>query len=70
MIIVQKIGECERRYSDAGVKIRQVETGTLWNDAINVAPCVFTYEETEIPIDHDQDIEDSDALSILLGEGT
>lgn len=54
MIITEKVSAlCERRYSDNGVKIRQVETGTLWNDAVDVIPCQFTYEETDEPIEVD-----------------
>lgn len=57
-----------RHWSDEGVKIRQVETDTLWNDAINVLPCAYTYEETDIPID-DEDVDDSEALAIITGGG-
>ena len=53
-----------RHWSDAGVKLRQIETDTLWNDAVDVLPCAFTYEETDIPVD-DEDIDDSEALRII-----
>ncbi len=54
MIIIEQVSAlCERRYSDNGVKIRQIETGTLWNDAVDVIPCKFTYEETDEPIEVD-----------------
>lgn len=66
MILIEDLGICERRYSDNGVKIRQVETNTLWNDAINVKPCRFTYEETSEPID-DVDLTDEEALAIIMG---
>lgn len=39
-------------YSDSDVKILQVETQRIYDDAIDVIPCRFTYEETNIPIDH------------------
>ena len=58
-----------RHWSDAGVKIRQIETDTLWNDAVDILPCAFTYEETDIPID-DEEIDDSEALAILTGGAT
>lgn len=51
MIIIKDLGLCECRYSDNNVKIRQIETNTLWNDAINVKPCQYTYEETNEPLD-------------------
>lgn len=66
MIIVETIGNCERRYSDQGVKIRQIETDTLWNDAVNAIPCRFTYEETDIPID-DEPIDPQEALDAIFG---
>lgn len=66
MIVIENLGTVERRYSDQGVKLRQVETGTLWNDAINVPPCPFTYEETDIPCDPEE-LTAEEALEILLG---
>ena len=66
MIIIENMGNVERRYSDQGVKLRQVETGTLWNDAVNVPPCPFTYEETDIPCDPEE-LTAEEALEILLG---
>jgi hypothetical protein len=32
--------------------IKQVETGALYEDAVDVIPCKYTYEETDIPIEH------------------
>lgn len=66
MIIIENLGNAERRYSDQGVKLLQVETGTLWNDAINVPPCPYTYEETDIPCDPEE-LTAEEALEILLG---
>lgn len=66
MIIIENLGNAERRYSDRGVKLRQVETGTLWNDAINVPPCLYNYEETDIPCDPEE-LTAEEALEILLG---
>lgn len=40
-----------RYYSDAGMMIRQVETGILYSEAVDVIPCRYTYEETDIPIE-------------------
>ena len=59
MIIVEILETRERRYSDQGVYIRQVETGALYEDAVDVIPCNYTYEETDIPIeDEEANIED------------
>lgn len=40
-----------RHYSDLDLKIRQVETGIIYDDAVDVLPCKYTYEETDEPID-------------------
>ena len=39
-----------RHYSDAGMMLRQIETGHLYEDAVDRFPCKWTYEETNIPI--------------------
>lgn len=40
-----------RHYSDIDMKIRQVETGKIYDDAVDRYPCKWTYEETDIPIE-------------------
>lgn len=40
-----------RHYSDLSLKIRQIETGIIYDDAVDVIPCRYTYEETDEPID-------------------
>ena len=54
MIIVELVddGTRERRYSDKDVMIKQIETGDLYEDAVDVIPCKYTYEETDVPIEH------------------
>lgn len=37
-------------YSDAGMMMRQIETGRLYEDAVDRIPCRYTYEETDKPI--------------------
>lgn len=37
-----------RHYSDQGFKILQVETGILYEEAIDILPCKYHYEETNI----------------------
>ena len=53
MIIVELVDNDtrERRYSDKNVMIRQVETGILYEDAVDVIPCRYTYEESDVPIE-------------------
>ncbi len=48
MIIEEKLNEqFVRRYSDKKVKIKQVETGILYDEAVDLIPCQYTYEETD-----------------------
>ena len=71
MIQTEMIGERILHYSDQNMKIRQVETGKLYEDAIDVMPCQYTYEETDIPIPvYDEEIDENEALNIILGSGT
>lgn len=68
MIQTEMIGERILHYSDQNMKIRQAETGKLYEDAIDVMPCPYTYEETDIPIPvDDEEIDDNEALNIILG---
>ena len=68
MIQTEMIGKRILHYSDKNMKIRQVETGILYEDAIDVMPCRYTYEETDIPIPvEDEEIDDNEALNIILG---
>lgn len=53
MIIVELVDDetRERRFSDKQVKLLQVETGNLYDDAIDVIPCRYTYEESDVPVE-------------------
>lgn len=53
-----------RTYSDAGVMMRQVETGVEYDVAIDVEGAPYTYIEAAEAAD---DIPDSDALAIITG---
>lgn len=52
-------------YSDTGMMLRKVETGELYEDVLDYIPCIYTYEETDIPIETELTAEQ--ALDILLG---
>ena len=45
--------ELVRTYSDAGFKIRQLETGAIYADAIDVLPLRYSYEETDIRLEEE-----------------
>lgn len=42
-----------RHYSDKGVMLRQVETGILYGEPIDIEGAPFTYEETDELIEKD-----------------
>lgn len=56
--------EFQKTYSDMGYKIKQIETGILYDEAIDIIPCAYTYEETDIPLG---EIEDNIATLEALG---
>jgi hypothetical protein len=53
MIVTEMIDDRIRHYSDRGMKISQVETGKLYEDAVDIVPCPYTYDETGEPIEVD-----------------
>lgn len=59
-----KDGELIRHYSDSGMMMQQIETDILYQDAVDVVPCRYTYEETDIPIPVEE-AQESDYLSAL-----
>ena len=68
MIIEEMVGNRIRHYSDKNMKIRQIETGIVYDDAVDIVPCPYTYEETDEPIDDGSaEISAQEALDIILG---
>ena len=48
MIVEEKFSEnLIRHYSDKGLKIKQLETGLVYEEAIDLIPCQYTYGETD-----------------------
>lgn len=45
-----------RHYSDRGMRLKQVETGVIYDEAIDLAPCRYTYEETDEPVAFREDL--------------
>lgn len=58
---------CVRHYSDRMMKLRQIETGILYDDAVDVIPCRFTYEETDDPVE-ESDMSAEEILDIITGK--
>ncbi len=48
-------GRLVRHYSDEDYMIRQIETDILYEDAVDVVPCRYTYEETDIKIEREEE---------------
>ena len=43
-----------RHYSDDGMKLRQVETGILYDEAVDLIPSQYTYLQTDIRIETEE----------------
>lgn len=61
-------------YSDANLKIRQDQTGAVYDSAIDVENAPYTYTETNEPVEepidpeyHEPDIPAQDALDAIFG---
>ena len=73
MIVEQIIddGASVLHCSSRGVKILQVETGIVYDEAIDVNPCPYTYEETNEPLNPpeipEEEADFAEAGRILLG---
>lgn len=57
-----------RTYSDEGYRIKQVETGSIYDEAIDVEDTPYTYEETDMPIEEEKATEE-DYLKALAKLG-
>lgn len=60
-----------RHYSDKGVMLLQNETGIMYSDPVDVVPCRYTYTETDVPVDSENEngtgFSAEDALDIIVG---
>lgn len=66
MIQIETIQNRVRHWSDLGMMIRQIETGILYEDAVDVVPCRYTYEETDTPIS-EEPASSEELVEILMG---
>lgn len=57
-----------RTYSDAGMMIRQTQTGAKYAEAVDVADAPYTYTETETKIQTEKAADDADALRARLDD--
>ena len=60
-----------KHYSDLGVMLKQEETGMLYADPVEIYPCPFTYTETDIPIEEEEEVSEeqikAQAYDIIIG---
>lgn len=56
MIVEEKLNErLVKHYSNEGMKIKQVETGLVYDEAVDLIPCKYTYEETDERIEIEEE---------------
>ena len=65
MIITETIGDRIHTYSNTGMKIKQEQTGIIYDDAMDVPEKGYTYIETDEPI-QTEDLTSQEILDILL----
>ena len=65
MIITETIGDRIHTYSNTGMKIKQEQTGIIYDDAMDVPEKGYTYIETNEPI-QTEDLTSQEILDILL----
>lgn len=66
VVLTEMIDDRIRHYSSAGMKLLQVETGKVYDDAVDIVPCPYTYTETDQPVEGDE-LAAQEALNILMG---
>lgn len=57
-----------KTYSDEGYRIIQIETGNIFDEAIDIENAPYTYEETDMPIEEENATE-QDYLEALAKLG-
>ena len=71
MIQTRIEGNLITHYSDIGKKLLQVETGIIYDEATDLIPCRYTYEEADEYIEQDEEEQNSEVetiLDIIFGE--
>lgn len=64
-------GTLIRQWSDAGVMLLQVETGAMYSDPVDLVPCRYTYQETDVLVgfedeaDGEEEITDEEFVDML-----
>ena len=53
-----------KHYSDKKVMLLQKETGELYAEPVDTYPCMYTYEETDIPISEEDEINEEISINV------
>lgn len=56
-----------RTYSDKDMYIRQDQTGIEYEDAVDIETALYTYTETNVPIETDEEFSDSEFRAMIEG---
>jgi len=51
-----------KHYSDVGMLLLQNETGIMYSDPVDLVPCRYTYSETDIPIEVEEEAEETEEI--------
>lgn len=52
-------GTLIKHYSDTGMMLLQNETGLMYSDPVDLVPCRYTYTETDIPCEVEEEEEET-----------
>ena len=58
-LVTEDLNKFIHTYSDAGMMIKQLDTGILYSDAMDLKEYAHEYEETDEPIETDEPAEDA-----------
>lgn len=70
MIVTERVegsADLVRTYSDAGMMIIQDGTGDMYAEAVDPDYMNRTYTESDVPIEEDDELTDTEALNIIMG---
>lgn len=54
-------GTLIKHYSDSGFLLLQKETGAKYSEPIDIVPCPYTYEETDEPIEVEEEASEEES---------
>ena len=58
-------GTLIRHFSDSGKMLLQNETGIMYPDPVDIVPCPYTYTETDVFTDGEEEISGEEFLDMV-----